>query len=159
MYVKFVFSGGMASMTHFIILITLTEVFEVHYLVSATIGYSVAFVVSFSLQKYWTFRDKTSDHLPKQAAMYFMVTITGLFVNTSMMYALVEWASIHYIVSQIITGATIAVGNFFVYRLIIFKKGKQDPDKEMGKTESSKKKLLIATPIFPPVIGGPALIS
>jgi len=156
MYVKFIISGGSAALTHLIILATLTEVFQIYYLISAGIGYFFSFAVSFSLQKFWTFRDKNRDRLPRQALMFFAVTITGLFINTGMMYALVEWVGIHYLISQIITGGTIAVINFMVYRLIIFKKNEQNLETNARDNKHGKKKLLIATPIFPPVIGGAA---
>ena len=86
--VKFVFAGATATATHFFILFTLTDVFHWWYLTSTTLGYIGGFFVSFYLQKFWTFRDR-SRRWRRQMFLYFLVSLTGLGVITAMMYILV----------------------------------------------------------------------
>lgn len=149
--VKFVFAGATATATHFFILFALTDIFHLWYIISTTFGYIGGFFVSFTLQKFWTFRDR-SRRWRRQMFLYFLVSLTGLGINTAMMYILVDYFGLWYILAQLITVSFIAVGNFIVYRLIIFKKSKSIEKSSDHQT----KKIVLAAGIFPPDIGGPA---
>jgi glycosyltransferase involved in cell wall biosynthesis/putative flippase GtrA len=148
--VKFAFSGAAATVIHFLLLFVLTDVFQVWYIISTIVGYIGGFFVSFTLQKFWTFRDR-SRRWRQQVFLYFLVSLTGLGANVAMMYVLVDNLRVWYLLAQLITVCFIAIGNFIVYRLIIFKKS-SSIEPEAGR----KKKVVLATGIFPPDIGGPA---
>ncbi len=156
--VKFVISGGAAAATNLGLLYVFTDIFGVYYLVSACLSFLIAFFVSFFLQKYWTFRDKSRDRLYSQMAVYFITVFGGMLANAGLMYLSVEWLGIWYMLAQVIVGAVLAVANFLVYRFVVFKKsgdsGSADREQPAGKN-----RILIATPIFPPTIGGPATYS
>jgi putative flippase GtrA len=79
-----------------------------------------AFVVSFSLQKFWTFDERSIDSIHTQLGMYLILALFGLGANTVAMYVLVDHAGFHYLAAQILASAFIAVGNFFAYKHFIF---------------------------------------
>ncbi len=157
--IKYVISGCTAAFVDLALLYALIDIFKVHYLLSASIAFFAAFFISFYLQKFWTFRDNSNKQLYQQMFLYFAVGIVNLGINAGGMYILVEHIfsefiyfgelNITYVLSQIIMGALIAVISFLVYRFVIFKKRKR-------KKAGDKLKILIATGIFPPDIGGPA---
>ncbi|MBA3047018.1 glycosyltransferase [Patescibacteria group bacterium] len=161
--IKYVISGGTAAFVDLALLYALTDIFGVYYLLSASMAFLVAFFISFYLQKFWTFRDNSNKQIYQQMFLYLFVGIVNLGINTAGMYILVEHIfsellylgkfNITYVLSQVIMGGIIAVGSFLVYRFVIFKKRK----KEL-KIDKDKRvlKILIATGIFPPDIGGPA---
>lgn len=160
--VKYIISGGTAAVTDLILLYLFTEVLKIHYLLSSSLAFIIAFFISFYLQKFWTFRDNNREKMYQQMSLYLAVGIVNLAVNAGGMYVLVEHVlpnyvvagiEITYILSQIIMGAFIAVFSFLIYRFVIFKKLKSKP----GESKSNNNfKILIATGIFPPDIGGPA---
>lgn len=155
-YIKYFIAGVTAATTNLVLLFVLTEFFNIWYLISASLAFIVAFSVSFYLQKFWTFRDKSKDKDHKQKAGYFIVAIVNLGINAVGIYALVEWLDIHYLLAQIITGVLIAVYSYAIYRFVIFKKNSADSGRARNETKNN---ILIATGIYPPDIGGPATFT
>lgn len=119
---KFLISGSAAAGTNLFILYAITEWFGIWYLLSSVISFVIAFFVSFTLQKFWTFKDNSTDKIHKQATIYFGYALLGVIVNTIFVYTLVELLGAHYFVAQFISSGLIAVANFFVYRYFIFNK-------------------------------------
>jgi putative flippase GtrA len=117
---KFLISGGSAAVVDLGCLYVLTEVFDLWYLLSAVLAFVLAFGVSFTLQKFWTFDDGALDVIHKQLALYMLLAVVGLGLNTIAMYGLVDHAELHYLIAQIIASGCIAVMNFFVYKHVIF---------------------------------------
>ncbi|MCD4761942.1 GtrA family protein, partial [bacterium] len=152
-YIKYFIAGVTAAMTNLVLLFVLTEFFNIWYLASASLAFMVAFSVSFYLQKFWTFRDKSKDKNHKQKASYLMVAIVNLGFNAIGIYALVEWLAIHYLLAQVITGVLIAIYSYVIYRFVIFKKISADSAESRQETKNN---ILIAAGIYPPDIGGPA---
>ena len=153
---KFIFSGGSAASVGIIILYTLTSLLGVWYLLSAILSFIVAFFVSFFLQKFWTFRDSTKEKMYGQMTWYFVVGLINLGINTAGMYVFVDIFGIWYIFSQILISGILALSNFTIYKYLIFKRV---GGKEGGiPNEAPKKKILIATGIYPPDYRGPATL-
>jgi putative flippase GtrA len=118
---RFLISGGAAAGTNLFILYAVTEWFGIWYLLSSVIAFIIAFFVSFVLQKYWTFKDHSTDMIHRQMVIYFAYALLGVLVNTLFVYIFVEIFGIHYFVAQFISSGLIAIANFFVYRFFIFK--------------------------------------
>ncbi|MBU6231435.1 MAG: GtrA family protein [Patescibacteria group bacterium] len=118
---RFIIAGGTAAVVDLAALFLLTSVAHVWYLLSAVIAFILAFGVSFMLQKYWTFRDRSSDRIHSQAAIYFIVTGINLGLNTLFVWLFVEYADFNYMIAQIVTSALIAVESYFIYQRFVFK--------------------------------------
>jgi len=151
-FVKYIISGGLAGGTDLILLFVFTDIFGIWYLSSAVLAFVVAFFVSFFLQKFWTFRDNNREKMFGQMKLYLIVCVINLVVNTAGMYILVDKVKIMYILAQIIMSGFIAISSFIIYRFFIFKRKKIS----LPNGENKKLKILIATGIYPPDIGGPA---
>lgn len=119
--IKYIVAGGTAALVNLSTLIVLTDLVGVWYLLSSTIAFILAFAVSFSFQKFWTFSERSVDNMHMQAAVYLLIGLLNLSVNAGLMYILVEWVKIWYLTAQIISSGSIAVATFFVYRDFIFK--------------------------------------
>jgi len=154
--VKFIISGSTATLVNFAILYSLTEFAGLWYLFSSVIAFVLAVMVSFFLQKFWTFSDDDKSQIKKQMAMYYIVTTVNLGLNTAGMFVLVERFGIWYIFAQAIMTIAISVEGFFAYKLLIFKKPKKEFKARESEAPSNGLKVLIATGIYPPDIGGPA---
>ena len=129
--VKFGIAGMSATLTQFIILYTLTEL-GLWYLASTSLGFIVAFFISFFLQKFWTFRDTNRDKMYSQMAVYLAAALIGLLFNAGGMYVLVEYANFWYILAQMVMVVFIATCNFFVYKFLIFKNNNETRDPISG---------------------------
>jgi dolichol-phosphate mannosyltransferase len=120
--VRYVISGGTAAVVDLGLLFIFTDVFHIWYLLSAVIAFLFAFFTSFFMQKFWTFQDSATERIHQQIALYFIVAIANLILNTALMYVFVEFIRLHYMLSQVVVALLIACGSFFVYRNFIFKK-------------------------------------
>lgn len=141
--VRYLISGGTAAVVFLGLLYLLTDIFGIWYLLSSTLSFIFAFVVSFTLQKLWTFRNTHVYDIKRQLFLYFVTALAGLSANAIFMYVLVDIAGLWYIFAQVLSSGTIAIITFFVYGNIIF-------------YHAQKNNILIATPLYPPDIGGPA---
>lgn len=119
--IKYIISGGTAAFTDLLLLFFFTDLLGLYYLLSAALAFMVAIVISFNLQKRWTFRD-TNENVGEQMTVYVIVGIVNLGLNTLLMFLFVDFFHVMYIVAQIFAGGTIAISSFLIYRFFIFKK-------------------------------------
>lgn len=120
-YVKYIFSGGTAVAADLILLALFKEVFVMNYLVAAILAFIIAFGVSFTMQKFWTFSDKKINGMHRQVVIYFVIAVGNLLVNTLLMYVFVDFIHVWYLLSQVIASGLIALTSFFLYRRLVFK--------------------------------------
>jgi putative flippase GtrA len=120
-YIKYVISGGTAAGVDLALLFIFTELLNVWYIISATIAFFIAFFVSFTLQKFWTFRDNSTEGVYKQMSLYFAVGIANLFLNAGLMFVLVDIIHLWYMLAQVVAGVFVASWSFLIYKIFIFK--------------------------------------
>lgn len=130
--IKYITAGGTAAVVDLGMLYALTDGAGLHYLLSATIAFLLAFGVSFTLQKFWTFGHDDMTRVHAELALYLAVAVVNLFVNAGLMYVFVEVVGIWYLFAQILTGATIACYGFLLYRHVIFKHRRIHAEQERG---------------------------
>lgn len=117
---RYLIAGGTSAATNLILLYILTSVFDVWYIYSALIATSVALIVSFTLQKLWTFQNYGTERVHVQFPMHAALAGLNIVINTILLYTLVEWFGIWYLFAQVIIGALLACVNYFVYKTYIF---------------------------------------
>lgn len=120
--IKYIISGGTAAVVNISTLYILVDYFDLWYLASSTLAYLVAFFVSFTLQKFWTFLDKEKRGTTKQAIWFILYNVISIFINMLFVFVFVEVFGVVYLVAQILSGIIIAGCSFFVYRSIFSKK-------------------------------------
>lgn len=124
--IKFVISGVTATAADFVLLIILHGFMEINVVVSSVIAFAAAFFVSFYLQKFWTFRNNDKKAIGRQMLMYLAVALTGLSITAGGMFFLVIKLGVWYILAQAMVGVSLAIGNFLVYKMFIFKKKREE---------------------------------
>lgn len=120
-YIRYLISGGTAAAIDLGLLYLFTDIFNIYYLLSATMAFMVAFLVSFLMQKYWTFQERGREQILGQISMFFTVGLLNVGLNAIGMYVLVDVFSVMYLLAQVIMGGLIAIGSFLIYKLVIFK--------------------------------------
>lgn len=117
---KFLISGGTATAANLTTLYVLKGIFGVWYLLASAVSFTVGFLLSFTLQKFWTFEKKSLDVVHRELMLALMVALCNLGVNTLLMYSFVEYMNLHYIVAQLCTSALIACETYVLYQKLIF---------------------------------------
>ncbi len=116
---RYIVSGGSAAVVDLFVLYVFVRCFDMWYVLAAILAFLIAFGVSFTLQKFWTFKD-VSKKVTSQATIYFIVSTLNLGMNTLLVYLLVDYGHIHYIFSQIIASGILAISSYFIYSGFIF---------------------------------------
>ena len=120
--VRFLIAGSLATAVSATVLHVCVSVFEMWYVLGSVFGFFAGFFVSFTLQKFWTFRDKRrSSVMAKQALMYLSLIMLNLLSNTALVFVGVEFGKLPPVVAQIFASLILAVQNFFVYTFVIFR--------------------------------------
>lgn len=120
-FMRYAISGGIAAMAGFLTIFFLTEVVGLWYLASSFSAFVVTMVIVFCLQKFWTFKNSRLDVLPKQAVLSVIVAVMNLFINSGLMYLLVDFLYLNYLLAQLCVYAFFAIFDFFIYKAIIFR--------------------------------------
>jgi len=144
MIFKYVVSGGTAACVHLGTLHILDSYTNLYYVISVNIAFLIAFTVSYSLQKYWTFKDNAKGlEAQKQLVKFFVVSLFNLVLNTIIVVVLMEilikeqpiaqWLvqfgnhitfsllEVRPVVAaQFVAAFKVAFISFFVYRFLIF---------------------------------------
>lgn len=119
------FTGGV---TDYFIMVFVTEVFHVHYTISIMISGILGAVVNFSLNKTWTFKNKSQPYknsLYKQLFKFVFVVLNSILLKSSGTYFITTFLKIDYKISRLIVDFFVSV--FFNYTLQkhwVFKKQK-----------------------------------
>ncbi len=119
---RFVICGTASAATNIFLLYVLTDLAGIWYLTSSVLAFVIALLVSFTLQKFVTFKDGATNKLHHQFSKFFVAALLGVILNTAIVYVCVEYLGVWYIISQVIAGIFVMVQNFMLYRLFIFTK-------------------------------------
>ncbi len=119
--VKFIIAGSLAAAVDLIFLFIFHGLLKLAIVPSTTLAYILSLLVSFTLQKFWTFRNHNREKMFGQLGLYILNTFLGLYLNGLFMYHLVAGFHIWYILAQVMVNLVIGLWNFFIYKLIIFR--------------------------------------
>lgn len=119
--VKFFIAGLFSGATDLIVLFILHQLLGIDIIFSTSFAFVAAFMISFSLQKLWTFRNYNHQRLPRQLVLYLFNAFVNMSLNAFFMHYLVNNLGIWYLLAQIMVNLFLGVFNFINYKFIIFK--------------------------------------
>ena len=121
-FFRYFFVGGFAFVVDYGLLVLLTEVFGLHYLVSATISFIAGLVVNYLLSTSWVFRKSTLENKWTEFLIFAIIGVVGLGLNNLLLYLFTDKLNIHYMISKLLTTALVMVWNFGALMVILFNK-------------------------------------
>jgi putative flippase GtrA len=103
------------------------------YLLGLVLGFIIALIVAFSLQKYWAFRDSESNHIHHQLVKYTIVALSGLALNALLLEgANILFSSLSlnffqgwYLIVQVISIGIVSVFNFLMNYIFTFSRARE----------------------------------
>lgn len=118
-FLKFAASGAVGTIVQYVMLVVLSERFGIDSVTASAMGFACGAVVNYVLAHRIVFR---SSALHRKALPTFMLVAGfGLGLNTAIMYALIEYAGVHYFVAQLAATGIVLCWNFMVNRLWTFR--------------------------------------
>lgn len=119
---KFSIVGGISAAINFLLLYSLTEWLKIWYLFSAILGFIAAAIFNFLVNKFWTFhRLERGKGAFNQLWKFSAISVSGLIINTLVIYFLTEFIKFDYRLSWVFACAVVTSWNFCFNKLWIFK--------------------------------------
>lgn len=126
------FVGGAIQVLFLFIWVTVLGL-ESTYLFGLIIGFIVALIAAFTLQKYWAFRDFEPSRTSHQLLSYSAVAVSGLALNTALLSGakiLFDWFSLDffhgwYLIVQIGITSVVSAFNFSLNFFFTFRHSRQ----------------------------------
>ena len=118
-FVKYGLVGILGTFLHFAILIFLVRLLGSNVLFSSTFGFIVVLIISYFLNKHWTFQ--SSEQGIQEFTKYSIVSLIGLLLNTIVMYLSIYVFGFNYIIGQFLVVLIVPVSNFCLNNIWAFK--------------------------------------
>lgn len=96
------------------------EVMHIHLLFSAAMSFTLAVINNFTLNKYWTFQNKSSN-IRKQFIKFMIVSTMGLVLTEGCMGLFVYGLKLWYMSAKLITSGLVLMWNFLANKYWTFK--------------------------------------
>lgn len=126
---KFGIIGCVAFATDFSITGILKDLLYINGYLANVCGFVIAVMVSFYLNKKWTFQDSSEQHL-KQFKLFFMVSFIGLLLNTLFLFCFYDVLALNFYFSKALAAVLVFFWNFFANSFFTFKGRTKDPSLE-----------------------------
>ncbi|WP_028551443.1 GtrA family protein [Paenibacillus sp. UNC451MF] len=117
---KYGLVGLLGTVLHFAVLVALVEGVQFQPVWASAIGFIVVLLVSYVLNKYWTFQDSPSGWKP--LVKYSVVSGVGLLLNSGIMYTVVDWLHWNYLIGQCFVVIAVPISNFIFNYYWTFRK-------------------------------------
>ena len=118
MVFRFLLAGIPGVFMYYVLLYTLTDLLGMWYMTSAIIASVVNVASNFLLQKFWTFGDRDTAGVHRQAGQYIALFASLFFGNLLILYVLIESAHLWYMAAQVVSTVVITSISYFVSRRI-----------------------------------------
>jgi putative flippase GtrA len=114
-------SGVVAFVGDFAVLVLLTELFDIHYLISNIAGYAVGLVVSYLLNINFVFKHRVFGDRQGQEFTYFVaIVLAGLAISEAAMYLMTEGVEINYMWAKVISVFFVFLFNYVAKKFLLF---------------------------------------
>lgn len=119
---RYTIVGGLAFIIDFGMLIILTEIFNVNYLISALVGFTLGLIVNYFLSIKWVFNQRNIRKRSVEFLLFTLIGMVGLALNELSIWFLTEVVMLYYMLSKIITTVMVYMWNFFARKYLLFTK-------------------------------------
>jgi putative flippase GtrA len=119
---RYTFVGGFAFLVDFGTLLILTEYFNIHYLLSAGLGFILGLIVNYFLSIKWVFDNRVMENWLLEFLFFSSIGLIGLGLNELFLWILTDILLIYYLISKLITTFIVYFWNFFARKMLLFNK-------------------------------------
>jgi putative flippase GtrA len=120
--VRYIIGGGTSATVSLSLLFVFNSILHIYYITASIMSFLIAFFVSWTFHKFWTFKERSTDNMHKQGGLYLLTSLFGLSLNTLILYVSVDIVHLPVLVGQIIAGVLVACCTFFISKHVVFKK-------------------------------------
>ena len=113
-YAKFAAVGIVSLMVDYVFMVFFTEnsAFGLDYFQACAFSYTLSVFVNYFLSMKYVFHGREDMGKVKEASIFFMLSLIGLFLNQMIMWIAVEMFQIYYIVAKLLSTFLVTNYNF-----------------------------------------------
>lgn len=119
-FMRYGLASGIALAADVTVLVTLTEAFGIHYLVSAAAGFALGIAIAYALSVRWVFSCRRLASAAAERMVFFAIGIGGLLLNHIVLFALSETALLPYPLSKAASAVIVFTFNFSLRKVLLF---------------------------------------
>lgn len=120
--IRYTFVGGFAFMVDIALLWFLTDLCNIHYLISATLSFIAGLTVNFFISRKWIFNNAITHNKKLEFLLFGLIGVVGLGINDLLLWLLTNYCDIHYMISKFITVFLVYFWNFFARKYLLYNK-------------------------------------
>ncbi|MBR5536103.1 MAG: GtrA family protein [Clostridia bacterium] len=121
-FFRYAFVGGWATVADWGILYILTELANVHYLISGVASFVTGLAVNFILSKKFVFSAEENTHSSStEFIVYAIIGIIGLIMTEAIMYILTDKLGIYFMIPKIVATAVVFAWNFLARKIVLYR--------------------------------------
>ena len=117
---KFGIVGGTSFLIDYGIFTILSQLLHIHYLIASILSFTISVIYNYILSIKWVF-DVSKKQTTKEFAIFVILSVIGLGLNSLIMYISVDLLNIHEMISKILATAIVMVYNFITRKIFIEK--------------------------------------
>lgn len=117
---RYVLIGLGCTIADYIVLITLTEGFNVSYLISAYFGFAAGFLTNYIFTLLWVFNKRKINNKLAEFSIYLLTGIGGMLLNEFILWMFTDNLHLHYAISKAFSIIIVYLSNFFIRKYALF---------------------------------------
>ena len=117
---RYTFVGGFAFIVDFGLLWSLTDIFELHYILSATLSFIVGLCVNYFISVKVVFFESRISNKKLEFFLVVVIGTIGLGLNNGLIWFFTEQLAVYYLFSKIMAAVLVYLWNFFARRYFLF---------------------------------------
>lgn len=118
---RYFFVSAASLAVDFLVLALCTEIFGLHYLVSAAISYLAGLVFNYFLSVVWVFHTRRVENRTVEFGVFALIGVAGMGINELTMWLFVDIFAIHYLISRAISAGIGYAWKYVARKLILFR--------------------------------------
>jgi dolichol-phosphate mannosyltransferase len=123
-FIRFCIVGAICAVLNFSIYYSLTEWLGVWYVMSGAVAFIITAIINFIANKFWTFQNnKRGKEILNQVGKFAIVMISGVIINSSILYFITEFFGIDYRLSWVVATGIVTFWNYVLNRFWTFRTG------------------------------------
>lgn len=113
-YAKFAIVGIISVMVDYVFMVFLAEnsAFGLDYFQASAFSYTLSVFVNYILSMKYVFQGRDDMGKVKEASIFFMLSLVGLFLNQMIMWMAVEMLGIYYVAAKLLSTLLVTNYNF-----------------------------------------------
>ena len=128
-FVRFVTSSTLTLLLDLLILSIMVEYFEIFYLFSAAVAFTISNSANYVINRYWGFSG-TKTKLAEGYVLFFIIGTAGLGITLLLMWLFVSYFGIFYFLSRVIVAIIEGSISFTLHYFITFRMHLNEFDSE-----------------------------